>query len=187
VIAVKTDNLDATGLPLLCGRRDYRHVRLLAADPVHVAQYGTFVTTPAPTLTSASVHVATTVTNSGASSQSVSVQGIISDPAGAALAPVVTPAQALLPEPRSRSASTCRCKIQALGSDDAEHVSLSTNVQVGGTTVDDDVTPFGIREIKFDGGMTLNGKGLKFQGVANHQGFFTGSVWLRRNGPCSAV
>jgi beta-galactosidase len=48
---------------------------------------------------------------------------------------------------------------------------LLTNVQVGGSTVDDDVTPFGIREIKFATGMTLNGKSLKFQGVCNHQDY----------------
>jgi beta-galactosidase len=48
---------------------------------------------------------------------------------------------------------------------------LLTNVQVGGTTVDDDVTPFGIREIKFATGMTINGKSVKFQGVCNHQDF----------------
>jgi len=48
---------------------------------------------------------------------------------------------------------------------------LLTNVQVGGTTVDDDVTPFGIREIKFATGMTLNGKSLKFQGVCLHQDY----------------
>ena len=36
--------------------------------------------------------------------------------------------------------------------------SLLTNVQVGGTTVDDDVTTFGIRSLVFNSGLTLNGK-----------------------------
>jgi beta-galactosidase len=49
--------------------------------------------------------------------------------------------------------------------------SLLTNVQVGGTTVDDDVTPFGIREILFDAGLTINGQATKLQGVANHQDY----------------
>lgn len=43
------------------------------------------------------------------------------------------------------------------------------DVAVGGATVDDDVVPFGIREIKFDAGMTLSGKAVKFQGAALHQ------------------
>jgi beta-galactosidase len=37
--------------------------------------------------------------------------------------------------------------------------------------VDDDVTPFGIRSLTFATGMQLNGKAVKFQGVANHQDF----------------
>jgi beta-galactosidase len=46
---------------------------------------------------------------------------------------------------------------------------LLTNVQIAGTTVDDDVTPFGIRDLVFNGGLTLNGKAIKLQGIANHQ------------------
>jgi beta-galactosidase len=48
---------------------------------------------------------------------------------------------------------------------------LLTNVQVGGKAVDDDVTPFGIRDLKFSTGMTLNGKSQKFKGVCLHQDY----------------
>jgi len=48
---------------------------------------------------------------------------------------------------------------------------LLTNVQVGGVTVDDDLTPFGIRNLSFNQGLTLNGKSLKLQGVAIHQDY----------------
>jgi beta-galactosidase len=48
---------------------------------------------------------------------------------------------------------------------------LLTVVQVGGKAVDDDVTPFGIRDLKFSTGMTLNGKSLKFKGVCLHQDY----------------
>jgi len=43
----------------------YRHVRLIATDPMHVAQWATFVTTPTVSTSSATVHVATTVQNQG--------------------------------------------------------------------------------------------------------------------------
>jgi beta-galactosidase len=51
--------------------------------------------------------------------------------------------------------------------------SLKTSVQVGSTAVDDDVTPFGIRSLVYDGttGMNLNGKNVKFQGVCLHQDY----------------
>jgi beta-galactosidase len=46
-------------------------------------------------------------------------------------------------------------------------------VIIGGATVDDDITPFGIRSLVFSPttGLSLNGKGIKLQGVANHQDF----------------
>jgi beta-galactosidase len=48
---------------------------------------------------------------------------------------------------------------------------LTTNVQVGGVTVDDDVVNFGIREFIFNNGLTINGKATKLQGTANHQDY----------------
>ena len=55
-----------------------------------------------------------------------------------------------------------------------------TNVQVGGTTVDDDVTPFGIRSLIFNNGLTLNGKSVKLAGTANHQDYHHESDWPRQ-------
>jgi beta-galactosidase len=51
--------------------------------------------------------------------------------------------------------------------------SLATNVLVGGAVVDDDITSVGIRSLTFSpsAGMKLNGKSVKFQGVALHQDY----------------
>jgi len=51
---------------------------------VHIDQWATYVNTPAPTTTAATVKVTTTVVNSGSASASVSLQGIVSDPSGKA-------------------------------------------------------------------------------------------------------
>ena len=172
VIAVKTDTSSQPASRFYAGAGIYRHVRLIATDPVHVAQYGTFVTTPAPSAASAVVHVTTTVTNSGTTAQSVSVQGTVRAPDGAALPPVTTPSQSIAAGASADFAfdvSVANPKLWDLTTPNL--YQLLSNVQVGGATVDDDVTDFGIREIKFDSGLTLNGKSLKFQGVANHQDF----------------
>jgi len=172
VVAVKTDTTTQPASRFYAGAGIYRHVRVLGTDPVHVAQYGTFVTTPAPTTTAATVHVVTTITNSGTSSQSVTVQGIVSDPSGTALSPVSAAAQTVAAGASadfSFDLPVANPKLWDLKTPNMYR--LTTNVQVGGTTVDDDSTPFGIREIKFSTGMTLNGKSVKFQGVANHQDF----------------
>ena len=63
VIAVKTDTTTQPAERYYAGAGIYRHVRVVAANPVHVDQWATFVTTPTPTTTSATVHVTTTVVN----------------------------------------------------------------------------------------------------------------------------
>jgi beta-galactosidase len=172
VLSVKTDTTIQPASRFYSGAGIYRHVRVLATDPVHVDQYATYVQTPSPTTTSATVHVTTSVVNSGTASQSVSIQGIVSPAGGTALAPVTAAAQTIA---AGASASftfdvpVATPKLWDLANPNM--YQLVTNVQVGGTTVDDDVTPFGIRDLKFNGGMTLNGKSLKFQGVANHQDY----------------
>jgi beta-galactosidase len=172
VVAVKTDTSLQPDSRYYAGGGIYRHVRVLVTNPVHVDQYATFVTTPAPTATSATVHVTTSVVNSGASAQMVSVQGMVSDPTGTALPPVTAAAQSI-----AAGASAIYTFDVPVANPELWDLTtpnmyeLVTNVQVGGTTVDDDVTPFGIRSLVFNGGLTLNGQSIKLKGVANHQDF----------------
>lgn len=173
VLSVRCDNSLQPASRYYAGAGIYRHVRLLATDPVHVQQWATFVTTPAPSAATATVHVTTVVVNGGTSAASVAVQGIVTDPTGKAMAPVATPAQTV---PPGNAGATFTLDIP-VGSPRLWDVAspsmytLLTNVRVGGVTVDDDVTPFGIRSLTFDAvaGMSLNGKSLKMKGVAIHQ------------------
>ena len=120
------------------------------------------------------MHVTTSVVNAGTTSQSVTVQGIVSDPGGTALTPVATAAQSIAAGATASftfDVPVSNPKLWDLTSPNL--YQLLANVDVGGTIVDDDVVTFGIRNLVFDGttGMTLNGKSIKFQGVANHQDF----------------
>jgi beta-galactosidase len=172
VIAVKTDTSLQPSSRFYAGSGIYRHVRLIATNAVHVDQWATYVNTPAPTTTAATVKVTTTVVNSGKASASVSLQGIVSDPSGKALAPVSAAAQDIAAGASANFAFDVPVANPLLWDLKTPNMyQLVTNVQVGGATVDDDVTPFGIREIKFNAGMTLNGKSLKFQGAALHQDY----------------
>jgi beta-galactosidase len=153
---------------------------------VHVDQWATYVQTPPTTITTASavVHVQTSVVNSGTTSQSVTAQGTVSGPDGTALTPVSAAAQTIAGGASASftfDVTVANPKLWDLTTPNM--YSLLTNVQVGGKTVDDDVTSFGIRSLVFDGGATLNGKTLKFQGLANHQDY-TDSGWPRRRGQC---
>jgi beta-galactosidase len=172
VIAVKTDSTVQPAERFYSGAGIYRHVRLIVTDPVHIDQYATFVTTPNPTTTAATVHVTTTVVNSGTAAASVSVQGVVKDATGTAQPPVTTAVQSIAGGASAAftfDVAIANPKLWDLTTPNL--YSLAANVQVGGATVDDDVVTFGIREITFSSGVKLNGKTIKFQGVANHQDF----------------
>jgi beta-galactosidase len=172
VIAVKTDTTVQPAERFYAGAGIYRHVRVIAANPVHVDQYATFVTTPTPTTTAATVHVTTTVVNSGSAAASVSLSGVVSDPSGTALAPVRTPAQTIAAAGSASFTFDVPVANPRLWDLTTPNMyQLVTSVAVGNTAVDDDVTAFGIRELTFNGGLTLNGKSVWLQGAANHQDF----------------
>lgn len=172
VVAVETDTSSQPASRFYAGAGIYRHVRMIATDPVHIGQYATFVSTPAPTTTSATVHVTTTVSNAGTTSASVGVTGIVSAADGTETAPVTAPAQDIAAGSSADFTFDVPVSNPRLWDLATPNMyQLLTSVQVDGKTVDDDVTSFGIRELKFDGGMTLNGKSVKFQGVCLHKDY----------------
>ncbi len=171
VVSVRCDNSLQPASRWYTGAGIYRHVRVLATDSVHVDHWATYVTTPVATTASATVHVTTDVVNSGTAMQSVSVQGVVSDPGGTALPPVGAPAQSIAAGATATFTFDVPVTNPKLWDVTSPNMyRLVTNIQVGGTTLDDDVTPFGIRTLTFDAatGMSLNGKSLKFKGVAMH-------------------
>lgn len=174
VVAVKTDTSLQPASRYYTGAGIYRDVRLITTDPVHVDQWATYVTTPNVTTSAATVHAQTTVVNSGSTSASVSVQGVLSDPAGNAL-PAVDTAPRTVAAGASASFSydiaVSNPKLWDLSS--PNRYSLATSVLVGGVPVDNDVTPVGIRSLTFSAssGMSLNGHSVKLKGVAIHQDY----------------
>ncbi|MEU7869913.1 glycoside hydrolase family 2 TIM barrel-domain containing protein [Dactylosporangium sp. NPDC049140] len=174
VVAVKTDTTQQPAERFYTGAGIYRDVRLIAADPVHVDQWATAVTTPGATGTAATVHAQTTVVNGGTAAASIAVRGTLTDPGGAVLAPVTTAARTVAAGASATFAYDIAVSGPRLWSLESPNLySLSTTVIAGGTAVDDDVTPVGIRTLTFNAatGMSLNGKALKLQGVALHQDY----------------
>jgi beta-galactosidase len=171
VIAVRADNSAQPASRWYAGAGIYRHVRLIAADPVHVGQWATVVTTPTVSSTSATVHVQTTVVNQGAAAQNVTVQAVVSDPTGTKLSPINSASQSITPSGSADFAVDVPVANPKLWSTTSPNLyQLVINVVAGGATLDDDVTPFGIRTIKFDpdAGFSLNGVNLKFKGMGMH-------------------
>jgi beta-galactosidase len=172
VIAVKTDTTTQPASRFYAGAGIYRRARVIATDPAHIDQYATYVATPSPTAASATVNVTTSVVNSGTTSQSVSVQGTVSDASGTALPAVSAAAQTIAAGASATFTFTVPVTSPKLWDLATPNMyQLVTKVMEGTTAVDDDVTPFGIRDLKFSTGMTINGKVTHFQGVANHQDY----------------
>jgi beta-galactosidase len=188
VLAVRADDANQPASRWYTGAGIYRHVRLVVADPVHIDTWGVFVTTPKITPDETIVHVQTTVINQAGADRLVTLQTSILGPDGASIGSVEA-GQAV---PAGKSVEFQQNipvkKPQLWNLDDPKLYRASSKVIVGGATLDDQITPFGIRDFKFDPntGFWLNGKNFKIKGVClHHEGGAFGAavplgVWQHR-------
>jgi beta-galactosidase len=147
-----------------------RHVHLTVVDPVHIARWGTFVTTPnlANTIKSgyANVHVATQLANDGAGKAPVRLRYQVIDPNGRVVA-----RSAETGAPPATEAIDLRVEHPHLWSTTTPNLyTLRTTVIRNHRVIDRAVTSFGIRWLTFDPnqGVSLNGRPLKIHGVDLH-------------------
>lgn len=148
----------------------YRHVRLTVTDPVHVAHWGTYVTTPKVAPDTASVQVRTRVAHRGQSAADVELETVIVDPQGAEVAKAETTGRigAGRESAFDQTLQVSRPKLWSIES--PQLYQVVSRVKIGDRAVDRYATPFGIRTFEFtrDRGFLLNGKHVPLQGVCNH-------------------
>jgi beta-galactosidase len=148
----------------------YRNVWLELTGPVHVARWGTYVTTPDVTTAHATVAVQTEVRNRRAAPAAASIRTSVVDANGRNVAD--TSASANIPAAGTQTvAATLSVDHPELWDIDRPYMySLITEVLEGGAVVDRYATPFGIRSIAFDRqrGFLLNGKSVRLHGVCLH-------------------
>ncbi len=170
VLAVRADNAPQPASRWYTGAGIYRHVRLVVTDPVHIDTWGVYVTTPKVAADETLVHVRTTVVNQGATEQLVTLQTTILDPDGRPVG-TVEAGQAV---PAGKSLDFQQNipvrKPQRWNLDDPKLYRAASKIIAAGATRDDDVTPFGIRDFKFDPntGFWLNDRNFKIKGVCLH-------------------
>jgi beta-galactosidase len=178
-IAIRLDN-PAESARWYPGGGLYRNVWLVKTQPVHVAQWGTVVTTPHVSRETAAVTVSVTVDNDGRADDTVRVQTEVF-PLGtngnAALKPVasVSPAELML-RPGTNATLTGTTRIDApqlWGPRPTQEPHLYvavTTLRRGAVIVDRYETRFGIRDVRFDParGVIVNGERLRIQGVNQH-------------------
>jgi beta-galactosidase len=148
----------------------YRKVQLVVNESVHVAQWGTFVTTPQVAYDSATVRVETTLENHTASAVEPEVETTILDPKGKEIARLrmsfAVPANASQPG----RAEIVFGKPQLWNIETPRLYSVVTRVFVAGKHVDSTETLFGIRTFEFtaNDGFHLNGRRVQLKGVCLH-------------------
>ncbi len=148
----------------------YRNVWLDITGPVHVARWGTYVTTPEVSDGKATVVIKTDIQNRGTQPARVTLQTTVIDANGKRVARVA--ADQTIPA-GTRQGSEQKLEVtnpQRWGIDRPYLYRAISTVSDGKRVLDRYVTPFGIRTIEFDvrKGFLLNGRHLKLQGVCNH-------------------
>ncbi len=150
----------------------YRNVSLLITDPLHVAWYGTFVSTPQVSAASATVRMKTEVKNDGTAAAGCRVKTVIVDATGSEVTSF---------ESSQTIAAGATVTFDKTGGPIANPHLWSpstpylykayTEVYSGESLVDNFESPLGIRWFKWtmDNGFVLNGERLWLQGANVHQ------------------
>lgn len=147
----------------------YRHAWLCVTAPVHVATYGTYVTTPEVSAEKTTVHIRTTIVNATDKDEHVQVtqtlRGVktVQD----AKATITVPARSTTNIDQSLTVP----KPNIWDIDTPYIYNMETALSVDGRRTDTYTTPFGIRtvELTADDGFLLNGRTVKLKGFCIHQ------------------
>jgi beta-galactosidase len=175
VVAIRLDN-PPNSSRWYPGGGIYRNVWLVKTTPVHVAQWGTYVTTPEISADAATVKIQVNVDNDTDAAAGVSVKNEIFElkaDGGRGKSVASIAADGVKVAAHQSQASTGQIvfknpKLWSLEKPD-RYVAVTTITQ-DGKTMDSYETPFGIRTIEFTvtNGFLLNGKRVPINGVCNH-------------------
>jgi beta-galactosidase len=171
VIAIRADNSIQPASRWYTGAGIYRHVHLIISNPVHVAHWGSFITSSNISAANAEVQIQTKITNQSGSSQNILLHTDIISPDGQTVASTDSK-QKITAEKDEMILQKVKIKKPNLW--DIKNPRLYHAVSktfINKKQVDEITTPFGIRDEKFDAatGFWLNGRNLKIKGVCLHQ------------------
>lgn len=169
VLAVRVDpkELSARWYP---GAGIYRNVWLEIKNPVHVAHWGTYITTPEISSEKAQVKIETTIENKQNLKGGFALESLILDTLGNQLAIIESKIEF---DEKGEAVVNQNLNIQNPQLWDLDNPYLyqvQSILKKGGTEIDTYKSTFGVRTIEYtkDKGFLLNGNQVKFQGVCLH-------------------
>ena len=148
----------------------YRHVWLTVTEPVHVAHWGTYVTTPEVSDAQAAVRVRTNIRNRSDQDTNVTLETIILDNSGKQVATSTTLHKIQKEKGYEFDQSLKIAKPRLWSVDDPYMYKVNSVVKEGGKVLDEYATPLGVRTFRFtkDSGFFLNEKHVTIKGVCLH-------------------
>ena len=160
----------------------YRDVHLTRTNPVHIAHWGTQISTALDGQT-ARVTAKTTLQNEGATARTVQLVSTVLD-AGAKAVGQTESSVTLAPgAEQTVNANLAIPNARRWSLKDRYRYTLVSQIKVGDDVLDRYNTRFGAREIEWDAakGFLLNGERVQLQGVCNHHDLGAlGAAWNRR-------
>lgn len=173
-IAIKVKN-EGENSRWYSGSGIYRHVWLSVLNPVHIQQWGTYITTPAVTAAAATVATKTRLTNSGSAPHAITLHSIIKDANGKEITRVSSQ-RTLSPGKKEEIEQTMTVPSPALWSPERPvlytmhtKVYQQNNNSSEMVLLDEQQTSFGIRTLSFDtSGFRINGQLIKLKGGCIH-------------------
>ncbi|MDD4970345.1 MAG: glycoside hydrolase family 2 TIM barrel-domain containing protein [Paludibacter sp.] len=170
VIAVRVDNSQHVNSRWYSGSGIYRHVWMMVTNPVHVAQWGTAITTPVVSPKKATVEVKTLVKNETSSTQSIVVKAILWNNSSKIVGNGQVKVE-LLANSEKEITQAINVSNPLLWTPETPYL-YQAQIQVlkDKKVLDDTKTNFGIRSIKFtaENGFQLNGETMKINGGCVH-------------------
>ena len=170
IIAVRVDNAKQPNSRWYSGCGIYRNVWLTVTNPVHVALWGTYVTTPSVTKQYATVSAQTTVQNNSNAPVNVELVSLLKNAEGKIVAQSELPVTVAAGADAEIEQSLTVEKPKLWSLDNPYLYTLHTQVVKDGVVIDDYTTETGIRYFEFDAekGFFLNGEKVKINGVCMH-------------------
>jgi len=188
IIAVRVDNSLQPNSRWYSGSGIYRHVWLNIAGPVHIAQWGTYITTPEVDSSSATILVRTSIKNHLKVTKNLVLRSVVINGSGKEVA-VAETSVTLTPAGKTDVEQSLKVDSPELWSIETPSIyTLQSYVVEGTKPIDSYISTFGIRKIEYytDKGFFLNGKHVKMNGVCLHHdaGCLGAAVpeqaWIRR-------
>lgn len=169
IIAVRVDNSIQPNCRWYSGSGIYRNVWLRAMDQTHIANWGTYITTPEISEAKGSVKIETTVENFS-ESKKLRLESIIITPNGEEIAKKSLDFVSNRYSEKTVSQELSVANPQLWSLEETQQYRVKSILKEGDKTLDIYESKFGFRSIVFDAdkGFFLNGENIKMKGVCLH-------------------